>query len=1293
MSDAPENAPETPTPSPAPEPSSIAPKEPRSLGNSHRVLAGLALVVALGGGGLAIANGPKDAGPTAKLTAPLEVRATLGAATIVGKSGEVTVDGAHPGSLGAGDTVRVPVGARVALGSAASGTSSPFVLDGRGELRVDGARAVHLLEGALVGDGNAGSVAVTTPKGPVLTSEGRFAVTLLEGGGLAVDVLRGSVAAGDGADRIVLAAGEQGVFRDGKVARAPLRADPALARLAFNETGPSADDPSRGLGELRARKAGAKAEGESQLTLASHAVDVALSGPFARTVVDEEFVNDSNDVLEGIYRFPLPADATLEGLAMEVDGKMMEGAWVARKRGRAILDGAISQAAPKPIVPRDEIIWVPGPWRDPAVLEWNHGGRFELRVYPIAAKSRKKIRITYTERVPLVHGERRYSYALPHATRGAVVPDDLRFAAHVTGADGAARATVATKDGDGFRYSANRTLPKEDPAITYKALGDDREVSAWGYRGSGAASASEPGFVGFALRPKLQEGKGGESPPESVVIVIDRGRAMTGARFARAKEVAARVVESLDRRSEVTVLLCDTACDGPKAGFLVPGPLAARDIEAFASNQEADGASDLVGAIREAASLPGAKGLRRRVVVLSSGVATAGYTTEAHAQNAVETALSSARARSGAGASLAPRVDLVPLGVDADRGFLRALAEGGAGTVVDAGGGGTGEIALSVLGALASPAAVDVKVSLPAGVVASHGVVPRIFRAGDEILVYGRATGDKVDGEVAIDGTLEGAAFSRKIPVFVPLSDRNGFLPRLWARAEIGALDAAAFDELAVKEAVMLSTRFAVPSRHTSLLVLENDTMYKAFGVDRTTREDAWSGLAAVDTAAAGELADAPEAEPTEEKAKRGEEGSRLAGALGASGAGQGYGNAGPSARASASDRDDYSAYSDSKAEAKVAPTKKPAPAPTSAPQTVPQAAAPRGALEVEMTRRPPPPPPPRFDDFERRQRLVPMRKTWKKALSFVDSVPVVKIDDVVSAQRAADGRDPDRTALTTLFGVLSRDGRLDGQEGLLVRWSAKDPLDADLLRSRANYLEARGKTREALRAMDGLLAAPMLTPKEYRAALADLVRAHDAVGDAHACAFKIALAEQPGTDAERIDARAAAARCEHDAGNGALADRLLDEDAKLREKVRSKYAATVTTPAIVGDVKISVRSDAGAVLPSAIDPKGKRISLLAGGKGVRGVLTTAGRSELAFSANDAGSYALEITGDAPNGTPVTVTVDVGGRTKSIPVVLRDGRARVAGVTLRWEDQLVPVNEWELPGEPLPIHRRPVYLE
>ena len=40
----------------------------------------------------------------------------------------------------------------------------------------------------------------------------------------------------------------------------------------------------------------------------------------------------------------------------------------------------IQNAAPKAPKPKEEIIWVPGPWRDPALLEWQRGGRFELKI-------------------------------------------------------------------------------------------------------------------------------------------------------------------------------------------------------------------------------------------------------------------------------------------------------------------------------------------------------------------------------------------------------------------------------------------------------------------------------------------------------------------------------------------------------------------------------------------------------------------------------------------------------------------------------------------------------------------------------------------------------------------------------------------------------------------------------------------------------------------------------------------------------------------------------------------------
>jgi hypothetical protein len=139
----------------------------------------------------------------------------------------------------------------------------------------------------------------------------------------------------------------------------------------------------RGLGELRARKPGQTKEKDHAVRLAKHAVKVRVVDIVARTEVDETFANDTDEELEGIFRFPLPPGAQIERLALEVDGKLMEGAFVDRDKGAAIWRGVIQNAAPKAPKPREEIIWVPGPWRDPALLEWQRGGRFELRIFPI----------------------------------------------------------------------------------------------------------------------------------------------------------------------------------------------------------------------------------------------------------------------------------------------------------------------------------------------------------------------------------------------------------------------------------------------------------------------------------------------------------------------------------------------------------------------------------------------------------------------------------------------------------------------------------------------------------------------------------------------------------------------------------------------------------------------------------------------------------------------------------------------------------------------------------------------
>src|SRR5947209_13468640 len=50
--------------------------------------------------------------------------------------------------------------------------------------------------------------------------------------------------------------------------------------------------------------------------------------------------------------------------------------------------------------------------RDPGLVEWTGGNVFQARVWPIFPHSEKRIRITYTQVLPLKGNKYRYSYAL-----------------------------------------------------------------------------------------------------------------------------------------------------------------------------------------------------------------------------------------------------------------------------------------------------------------------------------------------------------------------------------------------------------------------------------------------------------------------------------------------------------------------------------------------------------------------------------------------------------------------------------------------------------------------------------------------------------------------------------------------------------------------------------------------------------------------------------------------------------------------------------------------------------------
>src|SRR5262245_28224486 len=147
----------------------------------------------------------------------------------------------------------------------------------------------------------------------------------------------------------------------------------------------------------------------------------------------------------------------------------------------------------------------------------------------------------------------------------------------------------------------------------------------------------------------------------------------------------------------------------------------------------------------------------------------------------------------------------------------------------------------------------DATVEVPAGMadVAAAGGAPGdkatlttlpTLRAGGEVLIAARIGGD-VKGEVVLRGKVAGQNFEQRYPLDLAVSSAagNGFVPRLWASLAIDQIERQGKGEDRAK-VVAMSQGYGVMSRQTSLLVLESQAMFDAFGVDRGQPNTTWTG-------------------------------------------------------------------------------------------------------------------------------------------------------------------------------------------------------------------------------------------------------------------------------------------------------------------------------------------------------------------------------------------------------------------------------------------------------------------
>ncbi len=1184
-------------------------------------------------------------------------------------------------ALPVGATIKTDERTRASL-RLADGTQ--LVLDHATELAFDPAepRRLTLAAGRLVSDiahVESRPASIITPGGTVEVL-GTKLVTSVTPTVTSVQVVRGVVAvrAKIGA-REEVRAGEEALIEGGalSVGTAPSLA----AELAWSEIeqGPRpGDEVTAGVGMLRAYKPGEKRDRDWKLALARHDVKVRIVGPIARTEITETFRNDATETLEGVYQFPLPADAQIDGLALDMPsqpGAFMEGAFLDKQRAQKIWQGVIDKATPMQIArPSSEIIWVPGPWRDPALLDWQRGGRFQLKVFPIPAKGARTIKISYTQVVTARGPFRQYVYPLAHSSDGSTVADQFSVDVEVRGAKpGLVRTTGYALTADPARTeTAALTLaqsgfvPRGDLVIDYRPIDGDAELRAWTFAG-GVAVAPDPKLAQkrgvdldprvldaqrqvaadprptavLALRPVLPRWR--ETRPRDVVIVLDASQSMVGERFTRASALAASLVEQMDRRDRFTIATCDSECASLGA-LRAPSAIAAGEVTRWLGTQVPAGASDVVASIRGAAALATDAARDRWVLFIGDGFATTGFRKAGDVEKAL----------AGVGAS-GVHVTTIGIGGDADRALLAAAARGGGGSYLAWVPGQS--VTIAALAALESTLGAQLRnatIELPAGLTDAAPTVLPTLRAGEELLLAARVTGD-VKGDVVIRGTVSDQPFEQRYPVALAVSTApgNAFVPRLWASLAIDQLERTTGTDRT--RIVALSQAFGVMSKETSLLVLESDAMFEAFGVDRTTPTQKWTGEEDLDeVVAAGAIAAEPQ------------------------------GSSGTADAPKDVLADDKAS---SRAEASAGPPPAAAPATVTTSRDAPRAKASAPANKRAMA------PGDSITDGElgggaamddgfgsgmgrmRTSNMVPMRRVWVRvpAVSRYDGVSDGIKNAVANAEAALAASPDSREKHRALVQALSYAGEIDRAREVAVRWLERDKLDPQALGYQADLLGRDGQRDLALRTLAGLADLdPDKTALHER-----LARAYERVGRrGQACSHRIALAALAPKDTA---VAGGAIRCLRTVGNLVDADLVaggLPDDAT---RSAAEKAATVTPveARISGDLVVKARWDGGADLDiSLVTPAGERVSWMGGRTDAAAAdVTSTATEQLALRSLKRGNYLIEVTRGAGAQGPLRGTVDVSvlGTTKSLPFELLGSRAVVARLAITLEARLEPV--------------------
>lgn len=703
-------------------------------------------------------------------------------------------------------------GARPQLVTLADG--STVILRAGAAVQQHGARRLELLSGEVLLDVKPGEVAfkITAGAGDVEVRGTKFVLRQSpERGALEAGVLRGEVRLFNGAGEAILQAGEAGVLAPGA---APARRDAERLSHEVAWARDALTDPTDELAVVRRGNLLARFpnwEGrEWPLPVRVMDVDVYVENGVARTTIDQTFFNHTDYELEGVYSFPLPADAAIARLAMYVDGKLMEAGVTERQEGREIYESIVYRR------------------RDPALLEWMQGNQFRVRIFPLPARTEKRIFLSYTQPLASLYGDYSVRVPIPEYDVPALT---LRYRVHIK--DKSLAIDSCCVD---FAVTDTGDEKLAEATIRGASVGEDLALTLYPTQKPAEASLAvqrDPGgdYVMVRARPDLP--RSSMHTPRRWVVLHDTSASRSPAELAAQTRFLRHLLSELDEADRLALVAFDSTLRSLPGGFSRVDGLDLQAVDQFLAREGRDhvGATELGKAVDHALALFAEDGGAEAPHILYLGDGLISDRSDA--------------GRAGIRERLAGEATFVAaaVGDEVDATLLADLAGASGGLHVQLTPGGDLKWqALDLAAALNTARLQDVRATLMAGDAPFTGrthLSADSLSDGEAVVMLSRRTGPSGQAPTALllEGTLAGAPWSQRYTLPAPDEAGAGYVPKLWARAQVEADVRAGADEHR-SEITALGLEHFLVTPFTSLLVLENEAMYRQYKVTRPTARD-----------------------------------------------------------------------------------------------------------------------------------------------------------------------------------------------------------------------------------------------------------------------------------------------------------------------------------------------------------------------------------------------------------------------------------------------------------------------